>query len=94
MLEICRTAAELGQGWEGNVVGGTQASRTIVPSKVYRAYIFPVHWADSSNFRAVCSRARATSVWLVRFREILNCTRSGGLSQVYKFIILARLPSS
>lgn len=43
----------------------------IVPSKVYRAYIFPVHWADSSNFRAICSRARATSVCL-RFRRIRN----------------------
>lgn len=47
----------------------------IVPSKVYRAYIFPVHWADSSNFRAICSRTRATSVCL-RFRRILNCTRA------------------
>lgn len=60
-----------------------------IPSEVYRAYIFPTHWAGSSNFRAICSRVRATSVCL-RFRTILS--RTGDLSQVYKFITPVRLP--
>lgn len=84
MFEICWTDGGLGQGCEKDVVGDIHASRTIVPSKVYRAYIFPVHWVDGSNLRAI-SRVRRTAVC---FRKILNYTCDGDLSEVYTFIYL------